>query len=280
MAHQIPEGERFFNFEDAQKLKKSFLLACELFEDYQFVQLPTLEVYSPESWGLSPFLIGTQTDGNILALRSDWTLSLMRFLNSLREVQLPLRVFYWGPVFSPKEMERFQMGIELIGVPFPEGEYEVIKRLVEYLKAMGLEGLSVILGHTQIVKGLCKDKYAKERLRKKNFYGLKEEDPLYHLLRAYGGDEVLEEFSERFKEYSSQCEELRHLGSLLREAGVKVLYDLSEVRLQEYYTGIVFEVFHPEVGYPIAGGGRYDELFLSSKAVGGAVYLDLLLEVL
>lgn len=280
MARQIPEGERFFNFEDAQKLKKSFLLACKLFEDYQFVQLPTLEVYSPESWGLSPFLIGTQTDRSILALRSDWTLSLMRFLNSLREVQLPLRVFYWGPVFSPKEMERFQMGIELIGVPFPEGEYEVIKRLVEYLKAMGLDGLSVILGHTQIVKGLCKDKDARERLRKKNFYGLKEDDHLYHLLRAYGGEEVLEEFSERFKEYSSQCEELRLLGSLLKEAGVKVLYDLSEVRLQEYYTGIVFEVFHPDVGYPIAGGGRYDELFLSSKAVGGAVYLDLLLEVL
>jgi ATP phosphoribosyltransferase regulatory subunit len=280
MARQIPEGERFFNFEDAQKLKKSFLLACELFEDYQFVQLPTLEVYSPRSWGLSPFLLGTQTDGNILALRSDWTLSLMRFLNSLREVQLPLRVFYWGPVFSPREMERFQMGIELIGVPFPEGEYEVIKRLVEYLKAMGLEGLSVILGHTQIVKGLCKDEDAKERLRKKNFYGLREEDPLYHLLRAYGGEEVLEEFSERFKEYSPQCEELGHLGSLLRGAGVRVLYDLSEVRLQEYYTGIVFEVFHPEVGYPIAGGGRYDGLFLSSKAVGGAVYLDLLLEVL
>lgn len=280
MARQIPEGERFFNFEDAQKLKKSFLLACKLFEDYQFVQLPTLEVYSPESWGLSPFLIGTQTDRSILALRSDWTLSLMRFLNSLREVQLPLRVFYWGPVFSPKEMERFQMGIELIGVPFPEGEYEVIKRLVDYLKAMGLDGLSVILGHTQIVKGLCKDKDARERLRKKNFYGLKEDDHLYHLLRAYGGEEVLEEFSERFKEYSSQCEELRLLGSLLKEAGVKVLYDLSEVRLQEYYTGIVFEVFHPEVGYPIAGGGRYDELFLSSKAVGGAVYLDLLLEVL
>jgi ATP phosphoribosyltransferase regulatory subunit len=280
MARQIPEGERFFNFEDAQKLKRSFLLACKFFEDYQFVQLPTLEVYSPESWGLSPFLIGTQTDSNILALRSDWTLSLMRFLNSLREVQLPLRVFYWGPVFSPKEMERFQMGIELIGVPFPEGEYEVIKRLVEYLKAMGLEELSVILGHTQIVKGLCKDEDAKERLRKKNFYGLKEEDPLYHLLKAYGGEEVLEEFSERFKEYSSQCEELRYLGSLLREAGVRVLYDLSEVRLQEYYTGIVFEVFHPEVGYPIAGGGRYDGLFLSSKAVGGAVYLDILLEVL
>jgi ATP phosphoribosyltransferase involved in histidine biosynthesis len=280
MARQIPEGERFFNFEDAQKLKRSFLLACEFFEDYKFVQLPTLEVYSPESWGLSPFLIGTQTEGNILALRSDWTLSLMRFLNSLREVQLPLRVFYWGPVFSPKEMERFQMGIELVGVPFPEGEYEVIKKLVEYLKAMGLDRLSVILGHTQIVKGLCKDEYAKERLRKKNFYGLKEEDPLYHLLRAYGGEEVLEEFSERFKEYSSQCEELKHLGGLLREAGVRVLYDLSEVRLQEYYTGIIFEVFHPEVGYPIAGGGRYDELFLSSKAVGGAVYLDLLLEVL
>ncbi len=280
MAGVIPEGERFFNFEDAQKLKRSFLLACELFEGYQFVQLPTLEVYSPNSWGLSPFLLGTQGDGNILALRSDWTLSLMRFLNSLRKVELPLRVFYWGPVFSPKEMERFQMGIELIGVSFPEGEYEVIKKLVEYLRAVGLEELSVILGHTQIVKGLCKDEHTKERLRKKRFYGLREEEPLYHLLRAYGGKEVLEEFSGKFKEFSPYCEELRQLGNLLEEGGIKVLYDLSEVRVQEYYTGIIFEVFHPEVGYPIAGGGRYDELFLNSKAVGGAVYLDLLLEVL
>jgi len=277
----IPEGERFFNFEDSKKLKDTFVKACELFRDYNFIQLPTLEVYHPQDAKLyKPFLICTQSDGSYLALRSDWTISLTRFLNSLRKVDLPLKVFYWGPVFSPKELEGFQMGVELVGFGFPEGEYEVISRLVEYLLSLGLKDLSIILGHMGIVKKLCRSEEDKERLRKKSFFGLKEEDSMYHLLKAYGGSEVLGEFSKKFPEFSAECEELRRLGELLKDCKAKVFYDLSEIRTQEYYTGIVFEIFHPEVGYPIAGGGRYDNLFLQSKAVGGAVYLEALLEVL
>ncbi|WP_448587516.1 ATP phosphoribosyltransferase regulatory subunit [Thermocrinis sp.] len=281
MKRFIPEGERFFNFEDSRKLKDSFVKACELFVDYRFIQLPTLEVYQPEDAQFSrPFLIGTQSDGSYLALRSDWTISLIRFLNSLRKVDLPLKVFYWGPIFSTKDLEKFQMGIELVGYDFPEGEKEVISKLVGYLNSLGLKDLSVILGHMGIVKRLCKNERDRERLRKKNFFGLREEDVLHQLLKAYGGEEVLNQFSESFSEFSQECEDLRRLGRILESAGVKVLYDLSEVRMRDYYTGIVFEIFHPEVGYPIAGGGRYDNLFLESKAVGGAVYLEALLEVL
>ncbi|WP_448583495.1 ATP phosphoribosyltransferase regulatory subunit [Thermocrinis sp.] len=277
----IPEGERFFNFEDSKKLKETFVKACQLFEDYNFTQLPTLEVYDLQDAKLyNPFLIGTQSDGSYLALRSDWTISLTRFLNSLKKFDMPLKVFYWGPVFSPMDLEKFQMGIEIIGVGFPEGEYEVISRLVEYLFSLGLKDLSIILGHMGIVKKLCKSEEDKERLRKKSFFGLKEGDYLYHLLRAYGESEVLDEFSKTFTEFSAECEELKQLGELLKDCKARVLYDLSEIRKQEYYTGIVFEIFHPEVGYPIAGGGRYDNLFLQSKAVGGAVYLEALLEIL
>ena len=281
MKRFIPEGERFFNFKDSEILKTSFVKACELFGDFKFIQLPTLEVYQPEEENFSkPFLIGTQTDGSYLALRSDWTIGLIRFLNSLKEVELPLKVFYWGPVFSPREMERFQMGVELIGYEFPEGEHKVISKLVEYLKSLGVKDLSIVLGHMGIVKGLCKEEECLQRLRKKNFFGLEEKDALQHLLRAYGGDEVLDVFSRKFSQFSKQCQELKNLGELLKGLNIKVLYDLSEVRSQDYYTGIVFEIFHPEVGYPIAGGGRYDNLFLKSKAVGGAVYLETLLEIL
>jgi len=277
----IPEGERFFNFEDSKKLKETFVKACQLFKDYNFIQLPTLEVYYPKYTELyKPFLIDTQSDGSYLALRSDWTISLIRYLNSFKKVDLPLKVFYWGPVFTPKDLERFQMGIELIGFSFPEGEYEVISRLVEYLLSLGLKDLSIILGHMGIVERLCKSEQSKERLRKKSFSGLKEGDYLYHLLRAYGGSEVLDEFSKKFIEFTAECEELKRLGELLKDCKAKVFYDLSEIRRQEYYTGIVFEIFHPGVGYPIAGGGRYDNLFLQSKAVGGAVYLEALLDVL
>jgi len=38
----IPPQERFFNFEDSERLKGFFLKACEVFKDYRFIMLPSL----------------------------------------------------------------------------------------------------------------------------------------------------------------------------------------------------------------------------------------------
>ena len=38
-----------------------------------------------------------------------------------------------------------------------------------------------------------------------------------------------------------------------------MIFDLGLVREIGYYTGAVFEVYDPAVGYAIGGGGRYDE---------------------
>ena len=45
-------------------------------------------------------------------------------------------------------------------------------------------------------------------------------------------------------------------------AGVadRVIFDLGLVRELGYYTGAVFEVYDPAVGFALGGGGRYDEL--------------------
>jgi ATP phosphoribosyltransferase regulatory subunit len=57
-------------------------------------------------------------------------------------------------------------------------------------------------------------------------------------------------------------EGLRSLYQLLGEAGVaeRVILDLGLVRELGYYTGAVFEVYDPAVGFALGGGGRYDEL--------------------
>jgi ATP phosphoribosyltransferase regulatory subunit HisZ len=49
---------------------------------------------------------------------------------------------------------------------------------------------------------------------------------------------------------------------LLAERGVadRVIFDLGLVRELGYYTGMVFEVYDPAVGFAIGGGGRYDAL--------------------
>jgi ATP phosphoribosyltransferase regulatory subunit len=58
----------------------------------------------------------------------------------------------------------------------------------------------------------------------------------------------------------------------------RVIFDLGLVRNIGYYTGAVFDVYDPELGAPIGGGGRYDDLLgrfgRSLPAVGFALGVD------
>ena len=40
----------------------------------------------------------------------------------------------------------------------------------------------------------------------------------------------------------------------------RVIFDLGLVRELGYYTGAVYEVYDPAVGFTLGGGGRYDDL--------------------
>ena len=39
-----------------------------------------------------------------------------------------------------------------------------------------------------------------------------------------------------------------------------VTFDLGVIRNFSYYTGLVFEVYTPGLGFPVCGGGRYDNM--------------------
>jgi ATP phosphoribosyltransferase regulatory subunit len=69
-----------------------------------------------------------------------------------------------------------------------------------------------------------------------------------------GGPEVLDR--------TEGVEGLRELHELLAERRVadRVIFDLGLVRELGYYTGAVFEVYDPAVGFALGGGGRYDDL--------------------
>ncbi|MBA3300695.1 MAG: ATP phosphoribosyltransferase regulatory subunit, partial [Thermoleophilaceae bacterium] len=61
---------------------------------------------------------------------------------------------------------------------------------------------------------------------------------------------------------SQAVERLRGLHELLEERGVgdRVIFDLGLIRDLGYYTGPVWEVYDPAVGFRLGGGGRYDEM--------------------
>ena len=280
---KLPERERFYSLRDSEKLRSYYTKAFEVFKDYQYITTPTLEVYEP-FLSLKPFIIGTCPEGYPLSIRSDWTISVARFLSSYRNLKLPCKVFYMGNVFSMQEGEMQQVGVELLGFSDRASDAQVIRDIWTYLKFCGFENMVVNIGHARIVKKLLQDHKDHstlfEAFLNKDFYTLKDYPDLCFLLRNQGRREFLQECIKLYPKVEKELEELLEMSEYLE--GVDYVFDLSEVRTQEYYTGMVFEIFIEDFGYPIAGGGRYDNLYrdfgLEVDAVGGAVYLDRLLE--
>lgn len=60
-------------------------------------------------------------------------------------------------------------------------------------------------------------------------------------------------------------------------------FDFTNVSHMSYYSGILFEVYAGNVGFPIGNGGRYsliEKFGKNASATGFAVHLDRLLEAL
>jgi ATP phosphoribosyltransferase regulatory subunit len=61
---------------------------------------------------------------------------------------------------------------------------------------------------------------------------------------------------------AAAVDELRGLVDALVAAGLgaRIALDLGEVRALDYYTGLVFRIFAPGLGFELGSGGRYDGL--------------------
>jgi ATP phosphoribosyltransferase regulatory subunit len=88
-------------------------------------------------------------------------------------------------------------------------------------------------------------------------------DALVEIPSLRGGPEVLDRAEEAMGEIGATAVlELRGLYEVLARLGhgERVILDLGLVHELGYYTGAVFEVYDPAVGFALGGGGRYDQL--------------------
>lgn len=81
-------------------------------------------------------------------------------------------------------------------------------------------------------------------------------------VQAQGKQEPEQLLAEWLPELADVFADLRRTLAYLKLYGYDryIQVDLSTLRSQEYYTGMVFEIYTPGIGYTIGGGGRYDEL--------------------
>ncbi|MCD7035884.1 ATP phosphoribosyltransferase regulatory subunit [Metabacillus sp. GX 13764] len=285
---------------------------------FDFIETPTLEFY--ETVGVQSAILDQQLfklldrQGHTLVLRPDMTAPIARIAASkLYKNQNPLRIAYLANVFRaqqheggrPAEFE--QMGTELIGDGSTYADAEMIALLVSVLQAAGLKDFSIAIGHIGFADALFKEilgnQERADRLRRylyeKNYVGYREhvkELPLSSIdkqrLLAFlvlrGGIEKADEalaISE-MPEGRAAIAEIKELWSALLDYGVTeyIKLDLNIVSHMSYYTGVLFEVYASQIGFPLGNGGRYDQLLgkfdAPAPATGFGIHLDRLLEAL
>lgn len=252
-------------------------------------------------------------DGSALALRPDLTIPTARLAGSkLFDRPLPLRFFYTGPAFryeeprAGRQREFWQAGIESIGAAGPNADAEVLAFAVQALTALALPEFNFTLGHLGYFRGLIEHLQlapaavqtlhsALDRKSRDDLSALVAELQLptperlavLGLLDLAGpqGAGVLgrAQALARNRKMAAAIEHLRAVETLLDHYGVKHHFaiDLSDVRGMDYYTGITFKAYTPQIGFAVVNGGRYDNLIghfgPARPAVGCAFYLDRIL---
>ncbi len=252
--------------------------------------------------------------GEVIGLVGERTVPVARLVASkLKGSPLPLRLCYAGPVLSTDEggfhqrRETYQVGAELIGAPGTVADAEVIALAARCLQASGVQRYQVDVGHAEFFHGImdavklpddvkaavrvalaARDFVTLEALLEKTPLRSAEHELLLRFPALRGGSEILEAAGGLVRNRRSEraLAELAEVRELLVAHGLGdvVSLDLGAIRDFDYYTGVIFEGYGPDVGRPVAQGGRYDGLLARfgrpAPATGFVVQLDLVWEML
>ncbi len=221
-----------------------------------------------------------------LGLRFDLTVPLARFYASNRG-QLPsvVRAIQVAPVWRAERPQKgryrqfVQCDIDIIGEPGVLAEIELIQATTAALDALGVPGCSIRLNDRRLLTAWLEAHGVPEALRSAALITLDKLDKIglegvvteleslgvtsaramTAWLEPLDDDGPSASWARLAESPFADSEAARDLLSI-RDAlpSVPLVFDPSLVRGMGYYTGAIFEVAHPELGYSLGGGGRYD----------------------
>lgn len=256
------------------------------------------------------FLLGdgvitfNDTDGKLLALKPDVTLSIIK--NDVDD-GAKRKVCYHENVYRISEKtkhfkEIMQVGLECIG---DVDGYDVFESV--YLAAGSLAEISshfvLDISHLGVLKAIFEDmaqgadfnRLIMQKIAEKNAHEVQEicsargidekkTQTLCALIGIYGEPEkVLGQLKAICPDGAKNAiEELQMLWALLKTTAYadRIRFDFSVVNAMDYYSDIVFKGFIDGIGEGVLSGGRYDRLLekmgRKSGGIGFAVNLDVL----
>ena len=263
----------------------------------------------------------TSKNENILAdmgLRYDLTLPLSRyFANNKDKLTLPMKCIQMDRVYRAERPQKgrlrefVQCDIDIIGSDSRDSEVELILTTTRALKAIGMKNFKVKVNDRRLLRAFLMDCGFEEeqldsvcitfdKMDKIGLDGVKKE-----LEEKEFADEAIGKFTDFLsgvddpqqitlesvksilvdKAPAESLEYIINTVNALCNGEFDVVFDLSLVRGQGYYTGTVFEVESIDFKGAIAGGGRYDNLigkFLGQQvsAVGFSIGFERIFSIL
>ena len=224
-----------------------------------------------------------------MGLRYDLTLPLSRYYaNNKDKLTIPMKCLQIDRVYRAERPQKgrlrefIQCDIDIIGSESTDSEIELILTTTKALDAIGLKNYKVKLNDRRLLRAVLQsfgfaendldsvcitfDKMDKigltgvvEELTEKGFA----KDAVDNFEKFLSeGDFTLESLKSRLED-KTPAESLEHIIDTVNELtgnAFELVFDLSLVRGQGYYTGTVFEVESIDFKGAVAGGGRYDHL--------------------
>ncbi|NWG11250.1 histidine--tRNA ligase [Candidatus Bathyarchaeota archaeon] len=229
----------------------------------------------------------------MVALRPEFTPSVARLVaTTLRNEPRPFRLFCVGSLYRYDEPQQgryrefWQSNFELMGSNKPEADAEIIMLTNSLMEAVGLKKYALKVGHVGVLRGIFNQEKLNEKATNQvmQLMDKKEYDDALQMVKEAGaskkcletlqklvglkGDRVFdiaEKMGETVEGYEQSVAAVENLMAILRlvsesECKVNMRLDAGFARGLEYYTGIILEIYIPELDIAIGGGGRYDKL--------------------
>lgn len=223
-------------------------------------------------------------------LRFDLTVPLSRFVaTNISSLKLPLKSLQIGHVWRAERPQRgryrqfTQCDIDTIGMDAPFAEIELIVATSECLTALELSDFRVRVNDRRILSALVAacgfpDEatpsvlIALDKADKIGVDGVAAElaefaeSSVKKLINALSSEALT--VREFVNNYAPEVEEtiVTDLEEVITKSNASVsrkdsvVFDPFLVRGMGYYTGVVFEAWHPDYPFSLAGGGRYDKM--------------------
>jgi ATP phosphoribosyltransferase regulatory subunit len=301
---QLP-GVCAFKRELEARLRNLFLM-----NGYDEIETPGIEYFDVYKSFVAEEELYKFTDGKgrLLCTRYDGTIPVARYAAG-RNDTLPIRLSYIenmyraGQIGGGKQSGFTQAGIELLGASGSKSDAEVLALAIKSALELGLTDLQVSVGQVQFFKGLSRqlglsgETIAKVKAAISNRDSVtiekldlsrEDKDTLLMITECGGTYDTIDTMLPRVTDEGAKAAlgNIKEILDIMERYGYLkyVSVDLGLIESIDYYTGMVFKGYTYEVGFPVFGGGRYDDVSKTfgkdMAAVGFSISLTLAITAL